>query len=197
MKETFILTELEQVQALAAPLRHQILRELQTAQTAKQVAAALKEQPTKLYHHFKLLKEARLISLIEVRQKRGTWEKYYQAVAKKYVIATHLFDYRTGGSQPLKMEKLKAVEQLYTSSQEGIQTTLKKLDEENFQRFLANSIFNKFQIKKTAANLESFRHHLQSLIREAERTDDNASEYFELILGYYPTSAKGNIKERY
>ena len=186
MKEVFVLNDLQQVQALASPLRHQILQQLQTAQTAKQVATALEEQPTKLYHHFKLLKEARLITLIEIRQKRGTWEKYYQATAKKYMIAPHLFDYRVSGGQPLKMEKLRAIENLYQSSQEEIQDTLRKIDDQSLPKFQSESIFTKLRIVKTSANLELLRDQLRNLLRECERTDDNAQASFELLLGYYP-----------
>lgn len=186
MKDVFVLNEMQQVQALASPLRHQILHQLQEAQTAKQVATALDEQPTKLYHHFKLLKEARLITLIEIRQKRGTWEKYYQATAKKYMIAPHLFDYRTSGGQPLKIEKLRAIENLYQKSQEEIQDKLNAIDPEGLQNFQSASIFTTLRIKKNKANLQLLRDNLRTLLRECERTDDNAQTSFELLLAYYP-----------
>lgn len=71
---------LEQVRALAHPLRLRLL-ELFARQprTAKQAAEVLGEPPTRLYHHVAALERAGLIRLKETRQNRGTTEKYYEA----------------------------------------------------------------------------------------------------------------------
>jgi len=70
---------LEQVRALAHPLRLRLL-ELFARQprTAKQAAQVLGEPPTRLYHHVAALERAGLIRLKETRQNRGTTEKYYE-----------------------------------------------------------------------------------------------------------------------
>src|ERR1051326_7711550 len=73
-------TGLDQVRALAHPLRLRLL-ELFARQprTAKQAAEVLGEPPTRLYHHVAALERAGLIRLKETRQNRGTTEKYYEA----------------------------------------------------------------------------------------------------------------------
>lgn len=73
-------TGLDQVRALAHPLRLRLLElfKLQP-RTAKQAAAVLGEPPTRLYHHVAALERAGLIRLRETRQNRGTTEKYYEA----------------------------------------------------------------------------------------------------------------------
>ncbi|HEX7190378.1 MAG TPA: helix-turn-helix domain-containing protein [Thermoanaerobaculia bacterium] len=75
-------TGLDQVRALAHPLRLRLL-ELFARQprTAKQAAEVLGEPPTRLYHHVSALERAGLIRLRETRQNRGTTEKYYEAIA--------------------------------------------------------------------------------------------------------------------
>jgi DNA-binding transcriptional ArsR family regulator len=71
---------LDQVRALAHPLRLRLLELFaQRPRTAKQAAEVLGEPPTRLYHHVAALERAGLIRLRETRQNRGTTEKYYEA----------------------------------------------------------------------------------------------------------------------
>ena len=71
------IRSLKQVKALAHPLRLRILEELAVAaRTPKQVAEILGRKPTGLYHHVRVLEEARLVRQTEARRKRGTVEKY-------------------------------------------------------------------------------------------------------------------------
>ncbi len=71
---------LDQVRALAHPLRLRLLELFaRQARTAKQAAEVLGEPPTRLYHHVAALERAGLIRLKETRQNRGTTEKYYEA----------------------------------------------------------------------------------------------------------------------
>jgi DNA-binding transcriptional ArsR family regulator len=75
--------ELAQMRALAHPLRLRIM-ELFTEQprTTKQVAELLGEPPTRLYHHVAALDRAGLLRLTETRKKRGTLERWYEAVVR-------------------------------------------------------------------------------------------------------------------
>ena len=108
MKPIYIISDLSQVQALSSPLRLKIIEQLLAPKTAKQVALALQENPTKLYHHFNALKEAGLIKLLEVRPNRGTWEKYYQAVAHRFVVDDQLFNF--GQKEDVRKDRLRQVE---------------------------------------------------------------------------------------
>jgi DNA-binding transcriptional ArsR family regulator len=83
------VTELDQIRALADPLRQRILAALTSAaHTTKQIAGLLKEKPTRLYHHVEILERAGLIRLTETRPNRGTVEKYYRAVAFRFRVAS-------------------------------------------------------------------------------------------------------------
>jgi DNA-binding transcriptional ArsR family regulator len=80
--EPLTLTDLEQVRALAHPLRVRMLGAFATEErTARQVAEILHEKPTRLYHHLKALAAAGLIRKTRTRRNRGTLETYYRAVA--------------------------------------------------------------------------------------------------------------------
>jgi DNA-binding transcriptional ArsR family regulator len=82
---TYTVTDLEQIRALADPLRLRILGAFcGVPRTTKQVANLLGEKPTKLYHHVEALERVGLIRLQETRPNRGTVEKYFQAVAAKF-----------------------------------------------------------------------------------------------------------------
>jgi DNA-binding transcriptional ArsR family regulator len=82
------MTDLEQLRVVADPLRLRILSVFaRGAYTTKQVAGLLGEKHTKLYHHVQALERVKLIRLTETRPKRGTVEKYYQAVAARFEAA--------------------------------------------------------------------------------------------------------------
>src|SRR5262245_10813840 len=90
--ESYTMTRLDQVRALADPLRVRILDALGTApHTTQQVAQRLGEKPTRLYHHVEALARTGLIRLTETRPVRGAVEKYYQAVARSFRASSELF----------------------------------------------------------------------------------------------------------
>jgi DNA-binding transcriptional ArsR family regulator len=86
------LTDLEQVRVLADPLRLRIVEKLCDAElTTKQVAEALGEKPTKLYHHVEALEKVGLIRQTRTKRNRGTLERYYLAVARRFKTDATIF----------------------------------------------------------------------------------------------------------
>ena len=74
-----------QMRALAHPLRLRVLELFaEEPRTTMQVARLLGEPPTRLYHHVNALDRAGLLRLRETRAKRGTTEKWYEAVAHDF-----------------------------------------------------------------------------------------------------------------
>jgi len=77
----------QELRALAHPLRLRLVEEFAgEPRTTMQVAAAMGEPPTRLYHHVNALERAGILKLARTRQVRGTTEKYYE-VAKKQLGA--------------------------------------------------------------------------------------------------------------
>src|SRR5262245_65133076 len=85
------LTDLDQVWALADPLRVRMLGAFVEERTTRQVAEVLHEKPTRLYHHLKALAAAGLIRRTRTRRNRGTLETYYRAVAGSFRADASLF----------------------------------------------------------------------------------------------------------
>jgi len=81
---TMTLTDLDQVWALADPLRVRMLGAFAQERTTRQVAEVLGEKPTRLYHHLKALADAGLVRKTRTRRNRGTLETYYRAVAGSF-----------------------------------------------------------------------------------------------------------------
>ena len=89
---TLIVTRIDQARLLADPIKLRILQEIAlTPHTTKQVAEILGEKPTGLYRHVEALREGGLIELVEEKPKRGTVEKYFLAVARRFEIHRDLF----------------------------------------------------------------------------------------------------------
>ena len=90
--DVMAIDDLEQIKVLADPLRLRILEQLgKSERTTKQVADALGERPTRLYHHIEALERVGLIRQTRQRQNRGTLEKYYIAVARMFRAREGLF----------------------------------------------------------------------------------------------------------
>jgi DNA-binding transcriptional ArsR family regulator len=78
---------LDQVRALAHPLRLKLLEIFAAGEsTTKQAAERLGESPTRLYHHVAALERAGLVRLARTRPNRGTVEKYYLALAQQFEV---------------------------------------------------------------------------------------------------------------
>ena len=75
----------QELRALAHPLRLRLLEEFAgPPRTTMQVATAMGEPPTRLYHHVNALERAGILKLARTRQVRGTTEKYYEVAKKSF-----------------------------------------------------------------------------------------------------------------
>lgn len=100
MQDRFILSRLDQLRALADPLRLKLVealvaRERSVADLARAVGAPV----TRLYHHVELLLEAGLIAVARRVPRRGTQERIYRAVAREYQLDGSLLDLDAGGGR--------------------------------------------------------------------------------------------------
>jgi DNA-binding transcriptional ArsR family regulator len=85
--DTHEITDPETWKLLSDPLRRSILNAFaREPRTTKQVSKDLGIQSNKLYHHVELLAKHGLLRLVETRPKRGTTEKYLQAVARRFIV---------------------------------------------------------------------------------------------------------------
>lgn len=92
MKETHKISDLRQIRLLADPLKLKLLQAFaESPKTTKQVAAELDESVTKLYRHVDALHDSGLLLVVEEKQKRGTIERTFRAVAQRFEADHSLF----------------------------------------------------------------------------------------------------------
>lgn len=106
-KQPLMLTSLPQLKALAHPLRFRMFERLgDSPATGKQLAELLGTPPTQLYHHLRLLERSGLIRQVATRKKRGTTEKYFEAVSDAIKIDAKLFNGKVEAGQAVQGQAL-------------------------------------------------------------------------------------------
>ena len=87
MNEVFVVKDLEQIKALSSPYRISIIEAFNGEEaTAKHISSKIGEPHSKVNYHIKLLAKVGLLKLVKESPKYGVIEKYYQPIAKSFVI---------------------------------------------------------------------------------------------------------------
>jgi DNA-binding transcriptional ArsR family regulator len=96
LADTFPIQNLEQLRALADPLRMRILEQLvQRPMTMSQLGDAFGESTAKMHYHVRELEKFGFIKLVEKRERGGFIEKYYRAVARDVKVPPDLLNAST------------------------------------------------------------------------------------------------------
>ncbi len=82
IQDVYYLEDLEQLQAISAPLRYQMITMLAQPKTGAQLARALKLSRARVHYHLKMLEEVGLVRFYGEGQSHGITEKYYQVVGR-------------------------------------------------------------------------------------------------------------------
>jgi DNA-binding transcriptional ArsR family regulator len=92
MLETYRVSDLDQLRLLADPLKLRIIQAFAAGpRTTSQVAESLGENLTRLYRHVDALLAAGLIEVVGEKKKRGTVERSFKAVARRFEVDHALF----------------------------------------------------------------------------------------------------------
>lgn len=90
--DLYTLETVEQMRALADPLRIRIVAELaRRPLTATQVGERVGVAANKAHYHVRELERVGLVRLVEKRERGGILEKYFRAVARSISFTTALF----------------------------------------------------------------------------------------------------------
>lgn len=189
--DSYRISDLKQVKALAHPLRMRIIESMAAAEpmTTKQVAELLGEKPTRLYHHVDLLHQAGLIRLTHTRKNRGTTEKYYEAIARQFRADSTLFtdaspDDAGSGLRPMIRtvfdNTMSEMLRLVDAQQIG-----KPIEEEGLLSYIEMHLTQE-QIDEVQQKLKDVLEHLQSLEDPEADPDDDQLRKFRLTLAHYP-----------
>lgn len=126
MKETYKIQDLEQIRLLSDPFKLQLIQAFaEGPKPAKQVAAELDESVTKLYRHVDALYAAGLLEVVEEKKKRGTVERTFQAIARRFEADYSLFNEADGD------EGAEASRELLRVQQEEMIEVLAKVSEDD------------------------------------------------------------------
>lgn len=87
-----MIDNLDTARILSDPFKLKVLQYFaEQPRTTKQVADLMGEKAPKLYRHVDALLEHGILELIEEKPKRGTIERYLQAVAARFEVDSSLF----------------------------------------------------------------------------------------------------------
>lgn len=93
MQDELLLDRLDQVRALADPLRLRMVEALVASErSVAELARAVRAPITRLYHHMDLLLDAGLIEITRRVPRRGAEERFYRAKARHYRLDGSLLD---------------------------------------------------------------------------------------------------------
>ena len=184
MEDSYLLSDLEQVRVFLDPLRQRIVEALGAGPaTAKQVAAALGERPSRIYHHVQTLVGAGLIRVVERRRKRGTVERYLAPVAKVFVVDRRLF---AGASDAAGVVQHAMVEMLHREGAElerGIAAGAVPLHDADRVELA------RLPLRLTDRQAVTLMRKLRRLLREAvAASGGRGTERYHLLLGLYPVA---------
>jgi len=185
--EVFTLTDLEQVKVLADPLRLRILESFCIdEQTTKQVAESLGEKPTRLYHHVEALERVGLIRLTRTRQNRGTIEKYFKAVARRFRADPGLFRAEADD------EKADTLSDVVATMMDTTTGDLRRLIHAGHDLGSGEeAVLSYTEIRGTEEDIDEIREKLLAVLKEIESkccdgdTPKDARRY-RLTLAYFP-----------
>jgi DNA-binding transcriptional ArsR family regulator len=168
MKGTYHIKTLEELRAIAHPLRIEIIKAIilaGQAMSATQLAEALGERPNKIYYHLVELEKPGLLRLERTESKGNLTEKYYGCVAEHYRVDHRLFQQGDEG--------IAALHQSFSTALDAVATDLDALrGQRPGDPALAYASHSHLSFRLKPNDLEEFRERLQALTREYQARDD-------------------------
>ena len=175
VKETYQIKDLEQVRLLADPFKLQLIQSFaESAKTAKQVAEELGESVTRLYRHVDALYEAGLLDIVEEKQKRGTIERTFRAVAQRFEADHALFsddagpDGRIAAREMLRVSETEILDALSNSGND---------DEEQ-------AIIMRIRGRANPEKIAELRATLQEWLESVPNADESESDDYQEFGGF-------------
>ena len=190
MKDTVMLKDLKQIKVFAHPLRARLVEVFaDKPMTAKQAAQIIGQKPTRLYHHVEALERVGLIKLVKTQKKRGTIEKYYRTVAKRFSVDARLFEMMKNGKRAVGEFRAMFNTMLENTMREVSESISEKLicpEKKSVEVTLARK-----HIRTNPARLKKMQEKIQKMLDEfAAAEDKNGAVEYRLVLVFYPLTKK-------
>lgn len=190
MKETMILKDLKQIKVFAHPLRARLVEAFaDKPRTAKQVAEIIGQKPTKLYHHVEALERVGLIKLVKTQKKRGTLEKYYRTVARRFSVDSGIFQVR--GNEKKILGEFRA---MFSTM---LENTMEEIDESIAEKLIypekkeKRVTLARKRIRTTRGTAKMLDRKIQKLLDDfATAKEKKGDVEYSLTLVFYPVASK-------
>ena len=180
MKETYKIRDLEQVRLLSDPLKLRLLQAFaEGPRTTKQVAAELGESVTKLYRHVDALHDSGLLKVVDEKQKRGTIERTFRAIAQRFEADHSLFADDAGPAVA------NATREMLRVSEAEILAALASAGDDDEAQLILTRIRGRANPEKIAELRAMLEHWLDS-IPDGEQSPDDDSREFGGLIAFYP-----------
>ena len=180
MKKTLIINDLDKIKLLSDPLKLQLIQAFsEEEKTTIQVAAELGESVTKLYRHVDALFDAGLIVIASEKKKRGTVERTFRSIAKRFEADPSLFASTTNNDASI------VARQAIRSIEDELVTAI--TDDANREE--NELLFARLRCKASPARIAELRSALEEWIEQAENdpeTDNENTEEVGALLAFYP-----------
>jgi DNA-binding transcriptional ArsR family regulator len=152
-----IIEDLEQLRLLSDPLKLSLIQAFGEVEgTVAAAAAKLGEPQTKLYRHVDALLDAGLIEVTRERPKRGTVERWFRTVARRFEVADGLL------ANDSPEDEFDSVRDLLRGAETEIVQALREHDE------TVPPTVARLRAKVTPEQLETLRDRLSAWLGELE-----------------------------
>ena len=182
VKETYKIKDLEHMRLLTDPLKLQLIQAFaEKAKTTKQVATELGESVTKLYRHVDALQNAGLLVVVEEKQKRGTIERTFRAVAERFEADQSLFADGAGG------EGSNAIRDLLRGAEAEILDVVANANNDNDDE--QKAIIMRVRVKASPERIAELQQSLSEWcesVQEGIDCDADDAEEFGGLIAFYP-----------
>jgi DNA-binding MarR family transcriptional regulator len=183
MKDVHKIKDLEHVRLLADPLKLQVLQAFAEGdKTTKQIATELGESVTKLYRHVDALHDAGLLVITSEKQKRGTIERTFRAIAERFEVDQSLFAGETAD------EGVAAIRQVLRGVEDEIIGAVGAADSRDDD---LEGILMRLRCRASRPRIDELRSMLVDWIDAAQlETDEPDVETVEIgaLIAFYPLS---------
>ncbi len=184
-----VLADPARVRAALSPLRRRLLRELREPGSASSLAPRLELTRQKLNYHLRVLEDAGLVRLVELRQRRGCQERILQTSARTLVVAPEVLG-DVGVEPGDRQDRFSSAHLIATAARlVGDVATLREEAREAGKRLATVTQETEIHFG-SPAEMRAFTDRLAAaiagLVAEYHAPDDATARPYRLILGMHP-----------
>lgn len=185
------LCTFDEIRAYSDPYRMRILREfynLDRPATSKQIADIIGDVPSKVYYHIKKLEKYHIIKLDHTEEINGIVAKFYEPVAKEYVLNDENISSLPFTSIKSDVENL--IHNLYRSSEDIFMIEMRKRVKEKgdeakieFDGHTMHGgwLCNNEGVYLTEEEAKQFSDFIESITTKHTKHEDNTKKYHIFI----------------